>query len=91
MFECLKNSYIYEGNKPNIKSIEMLVEYSNILLGRAPDLRVVFKLFSNNSNIKRTDDVFITSRLDFTGNFNVHLVGMKSDLINLDKNTRHDN
>lgn len=85
MFECLKNSYIYEGDKPDVRSIEMLVEYFGVPPGRAPDLRVVFRLFSNNANIKRTEDVFITSRLDFTGNFNVHLVGMKSDLIDLDR------
>lgn len=86
MLECLKQSILYEGDKPNNEQLMKIVDYSNSLkYGEAPDLKIVFNLFKPELDIVRKEDVVVCSNNSFQKYFNVNHVGMKPEYINLDK------
>ena len=86
MYNCLKNSVKYENDKVDENQLKKIVEYSNNLKG-VPDLKTVFELFKTNESIsiKREEDIFVTSNLNFNRNFNVNMVGIKHTMIDLNK------
>lgn len=85
MLECLKNSIKYENDIIDEKRLSRIVSYSRSLNNNPPDLRTIFKLFKPNLDIIRTEDIFISSNLNFNRNFNVNLVGMNWKDIDLNK------
>lgn len=84
MFNCLKNSILYENDIVDENQLKKIVEYSNKLTN-VPDLRKVFQLFSKNEVIKREGDIFVSSNMNFSKNFNANLVGMNHKMIDLNK------
>lgn len=84
MYNCLKQSVKYENDIIDEIQLNKIVEYSNNLKG-VPDLITVFKLFKPDEVIKREEDIFISSNMNFNRNFNVNLVGMNHKILDLDR------